>query len=156
MSSTTFTLSYLRDIEKYRTEKPFNLSFSKYHDGIVTNVEQEDRLVEVHDVRGKESDFTCTSHSFSYRTFPTKYPIDGTEAQTFQHLEEAQQFLKQEFDAVEVICYDIRVCPPKVLTYHISDHIPDCDFDYSGDLQIRRLRARPKGQPRAILPLLKM
>ncbi|KAL6827760.1 hypothetical protein V8C40DRAFT_264933 [Trichoderma camerunense] len=108
MAKKEVYVEYVRDLSKYGTEKPFNLSFSTYHEGLTTNVEKEEKGIIVEDVRGQESRFSMETHSFRFIKFPTQHPIDGTDDTTFRYLEETKSFLLQELDADEVICYDIR------------------------------------------------
>ncbi|KAL7788773.1 hypothetical protein V8C43DRAFT_287040 [Trichoderma afarasin] len=108
MATKEVYVEYIRGLSKYKTEKPFNLSFSSYHEGLTTNVEKEEKGIIVEDVRGQENLFSMEKHSFRFLKFPTKHPIDGTDDTTFRYLEETQNFLLQELDADGVICYDIR------------------------------------------------
>ena len=112
MATRQVYVEYVRDLPKYETEKPFNLSFSTYHDGFTTNVEKEETAITVRDVRGQEDQFSLGEHSFRFLKLPTDYPIDGSEETTFRYLDETRKFLLRELDAEQVICYDIRVGLP--------------------------------------------
>ncbi|UKZ76657.1 hypothetical protein TrVFT333_004366 [Trichoderma virens FT-333] len=101
-------VQYIKDLSKYEVEKPFNLSFSTYRQQLTTNVEKEEKCILIQDIRGQENQFSVEKHSFRFLKLPTQHPIDGTDDVTFRYLEETRNFLLQEFDADEVICYDIR------------------------------------------------
>ncbi|KAL7784960.1 hypothetical protein V8C37DRAFT_394846 [Trichoderma ceciliae] len=108
MAKKEVYVEYIRDLPRYEKEKPFNLSFSTYHDGLTTNVEKEEKAISVQDIRGQEDQFSLEKHSFCFLKLPTQHPIDGSDDTTFRYLEETRNFLLRKLGADEVICYDIR------------------------------------------------
>ncbi|KAI1427346.1 hypothetical protein F5Y12DRAFT_792364 [Xylaria sp. FL1777] len=102
------TLKFIRDLPLYEREKPYNLSYGTYNDGVATNVQNETKEVHLTDIRGQENKFSYADNSFRFVTLPPHTTLDGTEQAAIQYLEEIRQFLVSEFQADRVIIYDIR------------------------------------------------
>ncbi|KAI0433437.1 hypothetical protein F5Y09DRAFT_298929 [Xylaria sp. FL1042] len=102
------TLKFIQDLPLYEREKPYNLSYGTYNDGVATNVKNETREVHLTDIRGREDQFSYASNSFRFVTLPPHTTLDGTEQAAVKYLEEIREFLVSEFEADKVIIYDIR------------------------------------------------
>jgi hypothetical protein len=109
MPHTIGIMKFIRDLSLYEKEKPYNLSYGTYNEGVATNVENEEKQVRVEDIRGRETEFSYEPHSFQCVRLPNFTALDGTEKNTLAYLEEIRSYLLNEFNADRVICYDIRV-----------------------------------------------
>lgn len=105
----TATLKFIRDIPLYQTEKPYNLSSGTYNDGVITNVDNESRQIDVHDVRSHSPAFSYDTNGFALRALSYLPALDGSRDRTIQYLESIRDFLISEFQADRVVCYDFRV-----------------------------------------------
>ena len=102
---------YLRKDEKYFHEKPYiyesNIS---YEQPVETNTEKDLHRVALTDIRGQEAKFSYDTHGFRFINHESQVKQSGTEVHdTIAYINETKEILKVEFDAMRVICYDVRV-----------------------------------------------
>jgi len=115
MPDITTSITFLKDLPLYKTEKPFFVFLSQTDSKLATghrtqNLEYEVRDgILISDVRGRQDDFTATVAGFEIVKHETAQTIIETPEHIAAYRTEIEKFLGLKFDAVEVICWEIRV-----------------------------------------------
>lgn len=112
-ASEAVNFEYLADIPLYITEKPYVIEQAEgVSDVDSTNVQSAyyDQSGNLHDLRGREKDFSIESHSFCFEQHHTDLDLVYEEESMIPYAEEVNQLLKDKFKTEHVICYDLRVC----------------------------------------------
>lgn len=115
---TKATLDYLKDLDRYRSEKPYTLALDIQleDEKLRTNLEYELRTVELYNLRGFEDDVSLELHGFELKTIPPhmmeKYFHNTKED---SDLEGVIQLFKEKFQTNNVFVYDRAVRKPLTL-----------------------------------------
>jgi hypothetical protein len=106
------TLQYLRNLDKYKYEKPYYLSWDiPLNDkSLRTNQETETRTVGIHDLRSLVPMLRLESHGFELITLSKEYMHEFFEKYEALSLSEGiTRLLQRRFDTEHVYCYDLVV-----------------------------------------------
>lgn len=105
-------LHYLKNDPIYATQKPLQITpnfLDKEHKTNVRLAEGEEETI--HDVRGRESDFSLDEHGFKYVHAPTNFKDWSSQPKIAQgYLPELEDLLRREVDGCdEIMFYDARI-----------------------------------------------
>jgi len=108
------TIRYLKNLELYKREKPFQILIDIPEDAPdqrSTNLEYEDKEVEFQDVRGKEQAYTLNDHGFTYRHYDFGFDeYEDREAVEKRYLPKVEDFIRKEVDEVDkIFIFDWRL-----------------------------------------------
>lgn len=115
MTTLTTNTEHLADLELYKTQKPYFIFWSPEDVGPrpipTTNMELETHEgTIIHDVRGREADFSIERHSFEIHAHQSdvSLPLDS-ELSVNNYRHETEELHKQRFDAEFVYCFETRI-----------------------------------------------
>ena len=109
------TLSYLKDLDKFKREKPFTLSLdiALDNEGLRTNLDYEPRSVELTNLRGSESDLFLEAHGFELIQIPASVMAECFESsEPHADSQGVVELLKRRFGTEHVFLYDRGVNMP--------------------------------------------
>lgn len=124
------SIKYLKRDEKFKSEKPFKVTFDTSHipGGQKSNHEFVDVAVLMTDVRPNMSGFTLDKNGFQFCKLPTSLSHQDfldDEAITSRHYAEVKGFVESLFpEGSEVVILGHRVCFHNFLLLH---HLPNFD-----------------------------
>ena len=111
------SLEFIKDLRLYDTEKPYYMVLGdgdgegqEGHTTSETNIELERfHDINVHDVRGRESEFSTEGNGFTFLHHESEVAHDGGEGGMAAYINEVASLVQMECKADRVICYDYRV-----------------------------------------------
>jgi hypothetical protein len=110
MTVTKAQFQYLVDDPLWLSEKPFVAQqIPGYEGGLVTNVLDEWREARLVDVRTVEEKPQLATHSFEFRTWPSKLLHLSEKDMMVPYAQEINGLMEFVFGTKQVITYDIRV-----------------------------------------------
>lgn len=106
-------IHFLRDAPLYQKEKPFGLTLPANYapppDARLTNLDLEERELQVKDMRRTITDFSLDTAGFMLLQKPSMYP-DIEDMVTFEaYKRETEQILQELLNPELVVCWDARV-----------------------------------------------
>ncbi|KAI9723949.1 MAG: hypothetical protein M1812_000667 [Candelaria pacifica] len=123
-------LSYLKDQPIYKTERPFMLMTNVPQGQRVSNLRWELGQEEtIHDVRGREPEFSLDESGFRYIDCPTRF-TDWTDKKEIErvYLAEMESVLKKNVDNVDLI---------KIFDWRMRKKMDACESDQVYDLNMQ-------------------
>lgn len=105
-------LQYLKDDPIYKEQKPLQITPNFLDKDNKTNVKlAPGQLETIHDVRGREADFTLDCNGFKYVHAPTSFKEWSSQPKIAQsYLPELETLLRKEVDGCdEIMFYDARI-----------------------------------------------
>jgi hypothetical protein len=115
--STFISLNHLRDLPKYRVEKPYEIWAPILSDQKKTNVEFElCHGIQVTDARPRLESFDMEKQGFQFlhNPVPVTFNVEDVQnqegmAQLVTYLKEMANFMQSQFHTDKIVCYDWRV-----------------------------------------------
>jgi hypothetical protein len=111
-------LSFLADLPKYETEKPYSILASinapkpdDFPEG-GSNVDFDKLTVPIHDLRGSEDDFTIVKNGFQVVPHVSKAEWARSWEGIASYKRETEAILTRMYNAEFVLCWDYRVYLP--------------------------------------------
>lgn len=102
---------YLADIPLWKVEKPYAIDqVPGTPDGQVTNIQIENRLTSIGDLRSSSIRPTLPEHSFTFIETPSSFSGHSEEEMMTSYADEVNKLLRGMFGTDRVITYDLRVC----------------------------------------------
>ena len=126
------TVSFLSDLEKYKTEKPFYSNnavvFCPDH-AMPHNVQSEYAEIEVEDIRGREEERQAMNDNLDRWPFQiikhTSQHLDWERLENFDNYrKETEELLKTKFNAVKTVCFDVLVICLITLRWTFAEYSP--------------------------------
>jgi hypothetical protein len=110
-------VTFLQDLPLYLREKPYYVLLAQKDDKDenthqISNLQFEEISgIEILDLRQATGDFSLETSGFQLFPFKSAHlPVDN-HYQVEAYRAETEAFLRNEFDALKVICWEIRVMP---------------------------------------------
>lgn len=107
------TVEYLKDLDRYKAEKPYTLGFDieLEDESERTNLECEKRDIVIHDLREKWREVNINDHGFELQPLPADV-VDTyfADIEPLAEIEGAALVLRKRFKTEHVIVFDHRVC----------------------------------------------
>ncbi len=111
-------IGYLKRLELYKSEKPFNLNFpvNSFPGARQTNVVYEYvENITIEDMRGRESDFNLDVNGFQVFNCPANYPREVFEDSALTskiYCKDMERYMKTLLNAEKVYIYDSQARHP--------------------------------------------
>ncbi|KAK5062768.1 hypothetical protein LTR84_004843 [Exophiala bonariae] len=114
MGKVVTSITFLKDLPLYRSEKPYNVLLAQQDDKNenshpISNLQFEDvGGIEVHNLREAADDFSLDKSGFQLLSFKSNHlPVDSHDL-VEAYRAETETYLCDRFDALKVICWEIR------------------------------------------------
>lgn len=102
---------YLADIPLWKVEKPYAIDqVPGTPDGQITNIQIENHLTTIGDLRSCSVLPTLSEHSFTFLEAPSGLSVHSEEEMMTSYADEVNKLLRGIFGTDRVITYDLRVC----------------------------------------------
>jgi hypothetical protein len=130
MGTLTATLQFIKRLDLYETEKPFQLFIpipDSVEDKRPDNLEFEDKEQTIHDMREETEEFTLDDHGFTFlRHRPSWMPCSTSSREQIEksYLPDVDKLIREQVDNVdEIFFFDWRV------SFSCFTVLPCCRFN---------------------------
>jgi GT2 family glycosyltransferase len=117
MPKVVTSVTFLQDLPLYIREKPYYVLLAQQDDKDenthqISNLQFEEISgIEILDLRQATGDFSLETSGFQLIRFKSAHLPVESHNQVEAYRAETEAFLRNEFDALKVICWEIRVMP---------------------------------------------
>jgi len=120
MSNVVTSLTFLKDLPLYAIEKPYFVTLAQQgekdeNSHKISNLQFEEISgIEILDLKKQHAEFLLETSGFQLVSFKSAHiPVDNID-QVEAYRAETEEYLRAKFEALDVICWEIRVsaCSP--------------------------------------------